>query len=105
MSILYEEKIAKRFAKIKPADFDFYTELDSVIGKALIFNERGQPITAANKDEIKLAIAFILVCYGMFCLKSSVCALLFPQVLERLITPASVELALAVMEGRFNDDR
>lgn len=40
MSLLYQEKIAKRFEKIKPADFDFWSELDSVIGEALIFKER-----------------------------------------------------------------
>ena len=44
MSLLYEEKIAKRFAKIKPADFYFWTELDSVIREAFLFNKTGNSI-------------------------------------------------------------
>ena len=105
MSLLYEEKIAKRFAKIKPADFDFWSELDSCVKSAIFFDEDGKPIDYLNKDEIKLAIAYVLICYGIYEMKSTVCALLFPQVLERLISRASVELAMSVMEGRFNDDR
>lgn len=100
MSLLYEEKIAKRFAKIKPADFDFWTELDSCV-EAIFFYEDGKPIDYLNKDEIKLSIAYVLICYGIYEMKSTVCALLFPQVLERLISRASVELAMRVMEGRY----
>ena len=104
MSLLYEEKIAKRFAKIKPADFAFWSELESCVKSAIFFYEDGKPIDYLNKDEIKLAIAYVLICYGMYEMKSSVCALLFPQVLERLISRASVELAMRVMEGKKEDD-
>lgn len=100
MSLLYEEKIAKRFAKIKPVDFDFWSELDSCVKSAIFFNDKGKPVDALNKDEIKLAIAYVLICYGIYEMKSTVCALLFPQILERLITRASVELAMSVMEGK-----
>lgn len=99
MSLLYEEKIAKRFAKIKPADFDFWSELDSCVKSAIFFNDEGKPVDALNKDEIKLSIAYVLICYGIYEMKSTVCALLFPQILERLITRASVEMAMSVMEG------
>lgn len=105
MSLLYEEKIAKRFAKIKPADFDFYTELDSVIREAFLFNKEGKPVEFWNKDQTALSIAYIFLCYGMFELKSTICTILLSLALEKLITRASVELAMSVMEGRFNDDR
>ena len=99
--MIYEEKIAKRFAKIKPADFDFWSELDSCVKAAIFFAEDGKPIDYLNKDEIKLSIAYVLICYGIYEMKSTVCALLFPQVLERLISRASVELAMSVMEERY----
>lgn len=51
MSLLYEEKIAKRFAKIKPADFDFWTELDSVIREAFLFNKTGKPVDFWNREQ------------------------------------------------------
>lgn len=105
MTSLYEEKIAKRFAKIKPADFDFYTELDSVIREAFLFNKDGKPVEIWNQDQTALSIAYIFLCYGMFELKSTICTILLSTALEKLITRASVELAMSVMEGRFNDDR
>lgn len=104
MSLLYEEKIAKRFAKIKPADFDFYTELDSVIREAFLFNKEGKPVEFWNQDQTALSIAYIFLCYGMFELKSTICTILLSPALEKLITRASVELAMRVMEGKKEDD-
>lgn len=100
MSLLYEEKIAKRFAKIKPADFDFYTELDSIMREAFLFNNEGKPVEFWNRDQTALSIAYIFLCYGMFELKSTICAILLLPALEKLITRASVELAMSVMEGK-----
>ena len=103
MSLLYEEKIAKRFAKIKPADFDFFTELDSVIREAFLFNKEEKPVEFWNQDQTALSIAYIFLCYGMYELKSTICAILLTPALDKLITRASVELAMSVMEGKFND--
>lgn len=103
--MLYEEKVAKRFAKIVPKDFDFWEELDSCLQSSVFFNDDGSPVTHVNKDEIKLAICYVLICYGMYELKSAICAMLVPQVLARLITPVSVELALLVLEEKKNGNQ
>lgn len=105
MAMLYEEKIAKRFAKIKPDDFDFWAELDSCLKEAVFVNRMGEPITNDNKDKIKIAIAFIFICYGMYEMKSTICALLVPQVLLKLTSRADVEQALLVMEIGAKKDR
>ena len=52
MAMLYEEKIAKRFANIKPADFDFWEELDSALATAFFGKERDNPADIKNYDRI-----------------------------------------------------
>lgn len=84
MSQLFEEKIAKRFAKIKPSDFDFWEELDSVLRYAFFVNKEGKPVDFYNKNENEIAIAYILTCYGMLELGSTICAILLPKIMLKL---------------------
>lgn len=98
MSLLYEEKIAKRFAKIKPADFDFWSELDSALATAFFGKEKDNPATVKNYDKIAVSIAYIFICYGMYELHSTICACLMPKVLFKLVSKADVEEALIVMK-------
>lgn len=98
MAMLYEEKIAKRFAKIKPDDFDFWAELDSALATAFFGKEKDNPADIKNYDRIAVSIAYIFVCYGMYELKSTICALLVPKVLFKLVSRADIEQALLVME-------
>lgn len=98
MAMLYEEKIAKRFAKIKPDDFDFWEELDSALTTAFYTKEKSDLATVKNYDRIVVSIAYIFVCYGMYELHSTICACLMPKVLLKLVLRADVELALQVME-------
>lgn len=100
MGLLYEEKVAKRFAKIKPYDFDFWEELDDLLLHTMLFNEKGEVIEAKNKDEAKLALAYIFICYGMYELKSMICAILMPQVILKLAGGREkVEEVLTIMEA------
>ena len=105
MAMLYEEKIAKRFAKIKPDDFDFWAELDSALATAFFGKERDKPADIKNYDRIAVSIAYIFVCYGMYELKSTICACLMPKVLFKLVSREDVELALRVMEIGAKKDR
>ena len=105
MAMLYEEKIAKRFAKIKPDDFDFWAELDSSLATAFFGKERDNPADIKNYDRIAVSIAYIFVCYGMYELKSTICACLMPKVLFKLVSRADVEQALLVMEIGAKKDR
>lgn len=98
MAMLYEEKIAKRFAKIKPSDFDFWAELDSALATAFFGKEKDNPADIKNYDRIAVSIAYIFVCYGMYIMKSTICACLVPKVLLNLVSRADVEQALLVME-------
>ena len=98
MSLLYEEKIAKRFAKIKPVDVDFYTELDSALVAAFFGEEKDNPATVKNYDKIVVSIAYILICYGMFELHSTICACLMSKVHFELVSKEDVEEALMVMK-------
>lgn len=100
MSKLKEEEIAKRFAKYKPADFDnvFYDELNSILTEAFIQNKNDKAVTLNNKDNIVIAIAYIYICYGMFELKSAICTMLMPHVINKLISYEDVENALFVLE-------
>ena len=66
MTMLYEEKVAKRFAKIVPIDFDFWAELDSALATAFTGKEKDNPATVKNYDKIAVSIAYIFVCYGMY---------------------------------------
>lgn len=98
MTMLYEEKVAKRFAKIIPKDFDFWAELDSALATAFFGKEKDNPATVRNYDKIAVSIAYIFICYGMYVLKSTICACLMPKVLFKLVSKADVEEALMVME-------
>ena len=115
MAMLYEEKIAKRFAKIKPDDFDFWAELDSALATAFFGKEKDNPadispfiilsssrFTAVTSLYFlvseNVSIAYIFVCYGMYVMKSTICTCLVPKVLFKLVSRADVEQALLVME-------
>lgn len=98
MTMLYEEKVAKRFAKIVPIDFDFWAELDSALATAFFGKEKDNPADIKNYDKIAVSIAYIFICYGMYELHSTICACLMPKVLLRLVSKEDVEEALMVMK-------
>lgn len=95
--MLFEEKVAKRFSKLKPADFDFWAELDDVLKYALFIDKENNPRTIYNFDKAACALAYIFLCFGMYNLKSTICAVMLPKVIQ-LSSRDEVEATLTMLE-------